>query len=107
MRLGRVLRHSQHPGGDARPAPAAAWSCVGAVNGREVVTGNNQEGVALAVTDLLLEGATEMLTLLSGRDADPGLADLVTAHVARRDRRVEVVCYDGGMASSLLQIGAE
>jgi DAK2 domain fusion protein YloV len=80
---------------------------VGAVTGQEVLAGRDQEGVALGVVDLLLQSDTEMLTLVVGRAASPGLAAFVAGHVAGLDRRVEVVCYDGGMASSLLLIGAE
>jgi len=94
--------------GYGQPASiAATWPFAGAVDGEELVIGSNQEAVALAVTDLLLEDETEMLTLVTGRDANPGLAALVTEHVASHDRQVEIVCYDGGMARSLLQIGAE
>jgi fatty acid kinase len=108
MRWASVRSNTLRERGDRRLAAAGAtWSFVGAVDGVDVATGNNQEAVALAVTDLLIEGATEMLTLVVGRDAGPGLAAVVTEHVARQDRQVEVVCYDGGMASSLLQIGAE
>jgi DAK2 domain fusion protein YloV len=108
MRWASVCRCSPRTGGNGQPAiVGATWSFVGAVDGEDVVTGSNEEAVALAVTDLLIEGATEMLTLVLGRDANPGLAALVTEHVARHDRQVEIVCYDGGMASSLLQIGAE
>lgn len=108
MRRASVRRYSLNTGDNGQPAAVAAiWSFVGAVDGEDVVTGSNQETVALAVTDLLIGGAAEMLTLVLGRDANPGLAAVVTQHAARHDRRVEVVCYDGGMASSLLQIGAE
>jgi hypothetical protein len=48
-----------------------------------------------------------MLTLVAGREAGPGLAGSVAGYVAGRAPGVEVVCYDGGMSSSLLQIGAE
>jgi dihydroxyacetone kinase-like predicted kinase len=84
-----------------------AGQFIGAVGGHDVLTGRDQEGVALGVTDLLLQSPPELLTLVIGRAATPGLAALVTEHIAGGDRQVQVVCYDGGMTSSVLQIGAE
>jgi dihydroxyacetone kinase-like predicted kinase len=108
MRWASVRHCAPCADGNGQPsAVAATWPFTGAVDGEDIVIGNNQEAVALAVTDLLIGDETEMLTLVIGRDAQPGLPALVTEHVARQDRQIEVVCYDGGMASSLLQIGAE
>ncbi|HEX7993616.1 MAG TPA: DAK2 domain-containing protein [Streptosporangiaceae bacterium] len=108
MRWASVRHCAPCADGSGQPsAVAATWPFTGAVDGEDIVIGNNQEAVALAVTDLLIGDETEMLTLVIGRDAQPGLPALVTEHVARQDRQIEVVCYDGGMASSLLQIGAE
>lgn len=96
MRWGSVRRDS---GGGNRFA--------GTLAGELVTEGQADAGVAVAVTDLLLSGDTEMLTLVTGQGARPGLAGLVARHVAQRAPGVEVICYDGGMSDSLLLIGAE
>jgi DAK2 domain fusion protein YloV len=111
MRWASVRARSQPAGGNGQQgSPGPAVQFIGTAGGRDVLTGRDQEGVALGVTDLLLQSAPELpelLTLVGGRAASPGLAALVSEHVTGRDRQVEVVCYDGGMTSSLLQIGAE
>ena len=69
--------------------------------------GEDQGSVALALADFLLATEPEMLTLVSGRDADHELSAAVTARVAASAPTVEVACYDGGMASAVLVMGAE
>jgi len=69
--------------------------------------GDDQAAVAIALTDLLLVAGPEMITLLTGRDADHELSAAVTARFAAAAPMVEVVCYDGGMASAVLALGAE
>ena len=105
MRWAGVRRRD--PGQGDPPSPGGPEPFLGVVAGAVVLAGREEAGVALAVTDLLLEPGTEMLTLVAGREAGPGLAGSVADYVAGRAPGVEVVCYDGGMASSLLQIGAE
>ena len=102
MRWGAVRR--REPGGTAaaRMGPIA-----GLLAGEPAAAGQDEAEVAVAVTDLLITGDTEMLTLVTGEGASPGLAGLVASHVAERAPGVEVICYDGGMTDSLLQIGAE
>jgi DAK2 domain fusion protein YloV len=69
--------------------------------------GEDQASVAFALADLLLANGPEMITLLTGRDADHELPAAVTARVAASALSAEVVCYDGGMASAVLVMGAE
>jgi DAK2 domain fusion protein YloV len=110
MRCGAVRRRSasakdpRSPGGTV---PSGTEPFTGVLGGEVVLAGREEAGVAFALTDLLLDAGTEMLTLVSGRDASPGLAGLVAGHVAGRDPGVDVVCYDGGMGSTVLLIGAE
>lgn len=70
-------------------------------------TGAAQAAAATAVADLLAGPGTEMLTVLTGRHARPGLAAAVAAHVGAAAPGVEVVCYDGGMTDAIAAIGAE
>ncbi len=82
-------------------------SFVGLLGGDLIVAGAEEAGTALALTDLLVTGGTEMLTLVTGQSAGPGLAGLLAGHVAGSAPGVEVICYDGGMTDFLLLIGAE
>ncbi|MGN6794048.1 MAG: DAK2 domain-containing protein [Streptosporangiaceae bacterium] len=107
MRWASVRSRSPHADLSGVPFPGLAEPFVGAIAGQDVLSGRDQEEVARAMADLLIEGEPEMLTLVAGQAASPGLAALVTEHVASRDPRIDVVCYDGGMTSSLLLIGAE
>ena len=108
MRWASVRGHPQSAHGSCPPAGAGpAEQFIGAVGGLDVLAGRDQESVLIGVTDLLLQSPPELLTVVIGRAASAGLAALVTRHIAGGDQQVEVVCYDGGMTSSLLQIGAE
>jgi DAK2 domain fusion protein YloV len=69
--------------------------------------GDDQAPVAFALADLLLAAGPEMITLLTGRDADHHLSAAVAARVAASAPTAEVVCYDGGMTGAVLVIGAE
>ena len=69
--------------------------------------GTDQAPVAFALADLLLATGPEMITLLTGGDADLELSAAVRARIAATAPTVEVVCYDGGMASAVLVMGAE
>ena len=106
MRWGAV-RRSASDDEQGRAASAGTGPFTGFLAGEPVVAGHEEAGVAVAVTDLLLTSDTEMLTLVTGKGARPGLAGLVADHVAGRATGVEVICYDGGMTDSLLLIGAE
>ena len=94
-------------GAGRQDSPGGTEPFVGSLAGQAVVAGCEQAGAAFAVADLLLDADPEMLTLLTGEAASPGLARLVADHAAGRVPGVEVVCYDGGMTSSVLLIGAE
>jgi hypothetical protein len=80
---------------------------VGWIGAQEVLRGDDQAAVATAVLDRLLAPGAELVTLLTGQVAAPGLSELAVAHVRRICPAAEVVCYDGGMTSPVLLIGAE
>jgi uncharacterized protein len=80
---------------------------VGQVGGQVAACGPDQAALAITLCERLLAADTEMITLLTGRDADPELGSAVAGHLEARAPAVEVVCYDGGMTSAVLLIGAE
>jgi dihydroxyacetone kinase-like predicted kinase len=86
-----------------RAVAGMRWATVAAADG----DGPDQAAAAVARADLLLEPGTEMLTLVTGQAAEPALGAVVAEHVASVAPAVDVVCYDGGMTSAVLLIGAE
>ena len=94
------------------PAPDGAGDpasepLVGRIAGRIVASGPELPAVAAAVIDRLLGPEKELLTLVTGQGTGPGAGRLAADHIAAVAPAVEVVCYDGGMASAVLLIGAE
>jgi dihydroxyacetone kinase-like predicted kinase len=79
----------------------------GWIAGRLAAAGDEQISVAIELADQLLAVQPEMITVLTGQDADPGLDAAVAAHIATAAPSCEVACYDGGMTSVVLLIGAE
>jgi uncharacterized protein len=91
------------PGADAGPGARI----VGRVADDVAVRGASQGEVAIAVAGLLLAGGADLVTLLAGERADPGLVQQVAGHVRQAYPAAELACYDGGPADSFLLIGAE
>ncbi|HXP22087.1 MAG TPA: DAK2 domain-containing protein [Streptosporangiaceae bacterium] len=91
--------------GEAPERPGVSY--VGRIGDEAMIRGTGQAAVVAAVLDRLLAPGAELVTLLSGRDADQGLAELAAEHVRRLIPAAEVTCYDGGMADAVLLIGAE
>jgi fatty acid kinase len=80
---------------------------LGHVEGDVAVIGADLVEVALQVVERLLGGGGELVTLVSGAPAQPGLADRVAQAVRRQRPDVDVMTYDGGQPSSYLLVGVE
>jgi uncharacterized protein len=80
---------------------------LGVVDGDFALITEDLESAALGVVDRLLGGGGELLTIVTGHDAQPGLADTVERHVRRKRKDVDVVVYDGGQDRYPLLIGVE
>src|SRR5215470_13399210 len=89
-------------GGDDAGERFSGW-----IAGRLVAVGYDQASVAIALADALLAANPEMITLLTGRNADPRATAAVSAHIGATAPGCEVACYDGGMTTAVLLIGAE
>ncbi|BCJ54661.1 hypothetical protein Asp14428_61360 [Actinoplanes sp. NBRC 14428] len=63
--------------------------------------------VCRRLLDRLLGGGGELVTLVLGNDAPPGLEDLLRAHAAQTWPFVEVQCYAGGQPRYHLLVGVE
>ncbi|WP_344232396.1 DAK2 domain-containing protein [Kribbella hippodromi] len=80
---------------------------LGVVDGDFALITEDLETAAIGVVDRLLGGGGELLTIVTGRDADPGLAAAVERHVRRDRKDVDVMVYDGGQDRYPLLIGVE
>jgi fatty acid kinase len=80
---------------------------LGVVDGDFALITEDLEQAAFGVVDRLLGGGGELLTIVTGRDADPALAAALERHVRRNRKDVDVVVYDGGQDRYPLLIGVE
>jgi hypothetical protein len=90
-----------------RPAPGRSGGIVGLVGEDVAVRGVSQGDVATEVADALLAGGAELVTLVQGEDAEPGLAQKVGWQLGQASPAAQIVCYDAGPADIFLLIGAE
>ena len=112
--MSSAAAHTQHGAitvatepGITMAGPCEAGDILGVVAGDFAFVGSDLDQVARDVVDRLLSPGVEMLTLVTGADTDPGLAERVGQHV--RDQRVdvEVVTYDGGQEHYPLFVAVE
>jgi dihydroxyacetone kinase-like predicted kinase len=88
-------------------AEAGTTSLAGLVGGQVIAGGGQVAEVLREVLAALLRPDTELVTLVRGAAAEPGLDGRAADLVREFSPRAEVTCYDGGMASAVLLIGAE
>jgi uncharacterized protein len=106
--------HCRHGGVTvaAREAVTMAGVCapgdvLGIVDGDFAVIGDDLVEVARTVVDRMLGSGGELVTLLTGAGADPGLAGAVAEHARDGRPEVDTVQYDGGQPRYPLLIGVE
>ncbi|MEV8378215.1 DAK2 domain-containing protein [Kribbella sp. NPDC056861] len=80
---------------------------LGVVDGDFSLITDDLETAATGVVDRLLGGGGELMTVVTGQDADPELVEALVRHVRRIRRDVDVVVYDGGQTRYPLLIGVE
>ncbi|MFW6204190.1 MAG: DAK2 domain-containing protein [Actinomycetota bacterium] len=96
----------------AKEAVTSAGVCrpgdvLGVVEGDFAIIGDNLVGVALGVVQRMLPAGGDLLTLVTGAEADGGLADTVRAVVHAQHPEIDIVVYDGGQGRYPLLIGVE
>jgi dihydroxyacetone kinase-like predicted kinase len=97
----------------SREAITVAGRCVpgdviALVEGEVNVIGQDLTAVCCELLDrMLATGRNELVTLLTGADAPPELADALTAHLRDRWPFVEVHAYEGGQQHYPLLVGVE
>lgn len=96
----------------AREALTMVGSCapgdiLGLADGDIVEIGEDQCAVALAVAERLLNSGGELVTLVSGADADPEMVTELAANLTRAHAGVEVAVIAGGQPLWPLIVGVE
>jgi DAK2 domain fusion protein YloV len=86
-----------------------AGDVLGLIDGDVAVIGDAaaMEDTAATVLDRMLAAGGEMVTLIVGEDAVPGLADALVAHLRRTNPVVDAVVYEGGQGAAPLVVGVE
>ncbi|MCU1659536.1 MAG: Dak phosphatase [Pseudonocardiales bacterium] len=80
---------------------------LGLIDGEVVEIGRGLVAVVFAITDRLLGVGVELMTVLVGSDAPPGIGELVAGHVQERAPFTDVTVYTGGQPNYPLIIGVE
>lgn len=96
----------------AREAVTMAGVCregdvLGVLDGDFAIIGDAIDSVACAVVDRMLGSGGELVTLVTGADADDDLADAVVEHLHRTRPEVDSLVYAGGQPRYPLLIGVE
>jgi DAK2 domain fusion protein YloV len=96
----------------AREAVTMAGVCregdvLGILDGDFAIIGDAIDTVACAVVDRMLGSGGELVTLVTGTDADADLADAVVKHLHETRPEVDSLVYDGGQPRYPLLIGVE
>ncbi|WP_026208780.1 DAK2 domain-containing protein [Catelliglobosispora koreensis] len=97
----------------SREALTVAGRCypgdvIALVEGEVNVIGSDLTNVCTELIDrMLATGRNELVTLITGAAADPGLVPAIEAHIAQKWPLVEVHAYDGGQAHYPLLVGVE
>ncbi|NDU76477.1 DAK2 domain-containing protein [Actinomadura sp. DSM 109109] len=80
---------------------------LGLIEGDVATIGADLAAVARDVLDRMLSGGGELVTLIAGRHAPPGLADDLRDHLRRRHPDAEVGVYAGDQERRPLLVGVE
>ncbi|KRE41938.1 DAK2 domain-containing protein [Knoellia sp. Soil729] len=80
---------------------------LGIVSGDVALIGDDLTETAVEVLNRLLSGGGELVTLVSGAEADPDFIDAVEARIAKEHAEVEVVRIAGGQQVYPLLVGVE
>jgi DAK2 domain fusion protein YloV len=87
--------------------PCEPGDVLGAVAGDVVIVGSDLEEVAIEVVSRLLSSGGEIVTVIGGVDAPPGLTESLGARIESGHRDVEVSLIDGGQPHYPLLLGVE
>ena len=97
-----AVRESMTMAGVCRPGDV-----LGLIEGDVVLIGSDVEASARELADRMLTGGGELVTIVTGADADDGLGDRLTSYVEKSHPTVEVVGYEGGQPHYPVLLGVE
>ncbi len=97
-----AVRESMTMAGVCRPGDV-----LGLIEGDVVLLGQDVEVVAGELIDRMLAGGGELVTVVTGAGAEPGLGTRLAAHVEHAHPAAEVVAYDGGQPHYPVLLGVE
>jgi DAK2 domain fusion protein YloV len=84
-----------------------AGDVLGLIDGDVVEIGHSLLSVAFSLADRLIGVGAELMTVLVGADAQPGVGEVLRKHVRERSSLTEVQVYEVGQPHSPLIIGVE
>jgi uncharacterized protein len=87
--------------------PCRPGDVIALIDGEVALIGEDLFVICRELLDRMLGAGGELVTLLSGEGAGPGLIDTLSAHVAGRWPFVEVSVYEGGQPHYPLLVGVE
>lgn len=87
--------------------PCRPGDGLGITNDEVLVVAEDDVAAATRLLDLLLAVGGDLVTVLLGVDADPGVGDALESCIHDRHRGIEVVVYRTGHRGELLFIGVE
>ena len=87
--------------------PCRPGNGLGIAGDEVLVVAEDVGAAATGLIDLLLGSGGELVTVLLGAGADPGIADRLAGHVRRRHPGTEFTSYDTGQRGDVLLIGVE
>lgn len=87
--------------------PCKAGEALGVIDGDFAVVSSDLASAACEVVDRMLAAGGELVTLMTGADADAGLALTVAAHVAMTHPEVDSRVHHGGQPRYPLLLGVE
>jgi uncharacterized protein len=87
--------------------PCEAGDVLGGAGGDVILVGHDVREVALGVVDRLLSGGGELVTVVTGAEAEEGLGEALAEQVREAHRGVEVSVIAGGQPHYPVLLGVE
>ena len=112
--MSSAAAHTQHGAitvaaepGMTMVGPCETGDYLGVLAGDFAYIGKSADEVGVEVLDRIVSPGTEMVTLVVGCDAEPGLAECLVAHLQKVRPEVDAIVYDGGQENYPLFIAVE
>jgi dihydroxyacetone kinase-like predicted kinase len=102
LEITRAVRAASTPIG-----PVAAGDWLGVVDGRVAAARSSAPEILLGVMGSLVTEDSEVVTIITGEDADPAVVEALTAWLAGAHPDVEVEVHDGGQPLYPYLVGVE